>query len=162
MVPWALATRDALSLHACLARSSHEATAQTLSYQRALSRPSFSHLPVPFGNFILFSSINTQLRYGQGPGRWDRLLVNSPRLDERNKRSGIWECGTQGTSVGQENLCGPLCPGAGKMLETSASFPAWQLQRNREGTAQRQLLVSFSHPPPPASPAPQGARSLVV
>lgn len=28
------------------------------------------------------------------------------------------------------------------------SFPAWQLQRNRMATAQRQLWVSFSHPPP--------------
>ena len=92
-------------------------------------------------------------------------LYTLPGLDEgHKKRSGIWECQTQGASVGQESLCGPPCPGVGKMLTPSTSapysaalpltslgplpFPAWQLQRNREGTAEQQFRASFRHPPP--------------
>ena len=67
----------------------------------------------------------------------------------------------KGLQVGGKPL-GTLFWGAGKILKTSTSdsvalplaslgllsCPSWQLQRNREGTAQWQLWLSFRHSPP--------------
>ena len=103
------------------------------------------------------------------PGDRTGHLETLPRLDEGN-RSGICKGQIQGDSGGKPLWT--LFWGAGKILKTSTSdavalpltslgllsFPSWQLQRNREGTAQWQLWLSFRHSPP----WPRGVRPALL